>query len=102
MGHSIRFAREFKLAAVKLLRERGVSAAQVARDLRVPRPLLLVPHERSDSALPKLAEKVLTLTKVNETRLSSTRSFHLPSRQRAKSGALSSTLSTARVTTRSP
>jgi hypothetical protein len=33
--------------------------------LRVPRPLLLVPHENSDSALPKLAEEVLALTKVN-------------------------------------
>jgi hypothetical protein len=33
--------------------------------LRVPRPLLLVPHESSDSTLPKLAEEVLALTKVN-------------------------------------
>lgn len=33
--------------------------------LRVPRPLLLVPHENSDSALSKLAEEVLALTKVN-------------------------------------
>jgi len=33
--------------------------------LRVPRPLLLVPHENSDSALPRLAEEVLALTKVN-------------------------------------
>jgi hypothetical protein len=33
--------------------------------LRVPRPLLLVPHEDSDGALPKLAEEVLALTKVN-------------------------------------
>jgi hypothetical protein len=33
--------------------------------LRVPRPLLLVPHENSDSAPPKLAEEVLALTKVN-------------------------------------
>jgi hypothetical protein len=33
--------------------------------LRVPRPLLLVPHENSDSALPQLAEEVLALTKVN-------------------------------------
>lgn len=33
--------------------------------LRVPRPLLLVPHKNSDSALAKLAEEVLALTKVN-------------------------------------
>jgi hypothetical protein len=33
--------------------------------LRVPRPLLLVPHENSDSALARLAEEVLALTKVN-------------------------------------
>lgn len=30
-----RFSREFKLEAVKLIRERGVSAAQAARDLDV-------------------------------------------------------------------
>ncbi|SKA41844.1 Transposase, partial [Enhydrobacter aerosaccus] len=30
-----RFSREFKLEAVKLVRERGVSAAQAARDLDV-------------------------------------------------------------------
>jgi hypothetical protein len=33
--------------------------------LRVPRPLLLVPHENCDSGLPKLAEEILALTKVN-------------------------------------
>jgi hypothetical protein len=33
--------------------------------LRVPRPLLLVPHENCDSALTRLAEEVLALTKVN-------------------------------------
>ena len=33
--------------------------------LRVPRPLPLVPHENSDSALYRLAEEVLALTKVN-------------------------------------
>ncbi len=33
--------------------------------LRVPRPLLLVPHEYSDSAIAKVAEEVLALTKVN-------------------------------------
>ncbi|MFZ5780412.1 MAG: argonaute/piwi family protein [Pseudomonadota bacterium] len=33
--------------------------------LRVPRPLLLVPHENSDSALVSVAEEVLALTKVN-------------------------------------
>lgn len=33
--------------------------------LRVPRPLLLVPHENSDSAITKVAEEVLALTKVN-------------------------------------
>ncbi|WP_313903600.1 argonaute/piwi family protein [Rhizobium bangladeshense] len=33
--------------------------------LRVPRPLLLVPHEDSDSPLWKIAEEVLALTKVN-------------------------------------
>jgi transposase len=30
-----RFSREFKIEAVKLVRERGVSAAQAARDLDV-------------------------------------------------------------------
>jgi transposase len=30
-----RFSQEFKLEAVKLIRERGVSAAQAARDLDV-------------------------------------------------------------------
>jgi hypothetical protein len=33
--------------------------------LRVPRPLLLVPHENSDSTIAKVAEEVLALTKVN-------------------------------------
>jgi hypothetical protein len=33
--------------------------------LRVPRPLLLVPHENCDSAITKIAEEVLALTKVN-------------------------------------
>lgn len=33
--------------------------------LRVPRPLLLVPHENSDSKLLTLAKEVLALTKVN-------------------------------------
>lgn len=33
--------------------------------LRVPRPLLLVPHKNSDSSLLRLAEDVLALTKVN-------------------------------------
>lgn len=33
--------------------------------LRVPRPLLLVPHENSDSSLLTLAKDVLALTKVN-------------------------------------
>ncbi|TJV94228.1 MAG: hypothetical protein E5X52_30180 [Mesorhizobium sp.] len=33
--------------------------------LRVPRPLLLVPHENSDSAIAKVAAEVLALTKVN-------------------------------------
>jgi hypothetical protein len=33
--------------------------------LRVPRPLLLVPHANSDSAIAKVAEEVLALTKVN-------------------------------------
>jgi hypothetical protein len=33
--------------------------------LRVPRPLLLVPHEHSDSKLLTLARDVLALTKVN-------------------------------------
>jgi hypothetical protein len=33
--------------------------------LRVPRPLLLVPHENSDSAIAKVAEEILALTKVN-------------------------------------
>jgi hypothetical protein len=31
----------------------------------VPRPLLLVPHENSDSAIGTIAEEVLALTKVN-------------------------------------
>ena len=33
--------------------------------LRVPRPLLLVPHENTDSAILTLAKDVLALTKVN-------------------------------------
>jgi hypothetical protein len=33
--------------------------------LRVPRPLLLVPHGNCDTAIAKLAEEVLALTKVN-------------------------------------
>ncbi len=33
--------------------------------LRIPRPLLLVPHEDTDSSLARLAEDVLALTKVN-------------------------------------
>jgi len=33
--------------------------------LRVPRPLLVVPHENCDTAIAKLAEEVLALTKVN-------------------------------------
>ncbi|GMV51738.1 transposase [Nitrospirales bacterium NOB] len=33
-----KFAREFKLEAVKLVRERGVTAAQAARDLGVQAP----------------------------------------------------------------
>lgn len=33
--------------------------------LRVPRPLLLVPHENTDSAILTLAKEVLALTKVN-------------------------------------
>jgi hypothetical protein len=33
--------------------------------LRVPRPLLLVPHENCDSAISKIAGEVLALTKVN-------------------------------------
>jgi hypothetical protein len=33
--------------------------------LRVPRPLLLVPHERTDSSIFTLAKDVLALTKVN-------------------------------------
>lgn len=33
--------------------------------LRIPRPLLLVPHENCDSAITKIAEEVLALTKVN-------------------------------------
>ncbi|WP_431201578.1 argonaute/piwi family protein [Bradyrhizobium betae] len=33
--------------------------------LRVPRPLLLVPHENCDTAISKLAEEILALTKVN-------------------------------------
>lgn len=33
--------------------------------LRVPRPLMLVPHENCDTAIVKLAQEVLALTKVN-------------------------------------
>jgi len=33
--------------------------------LRVPRPLLLVRHENCDTAISKLAEEILALTKVN-------------------------------------
>ena len=40
MGDRRRFAREFKLEAVKLVRERGVSVAQVARDLDVHENML--------------------------------------------------------------
>jgi transposase len=40
MGQRRRFAREFKLEAVKLVRERGVSAAQAARDLDVHENML--------------------------------------------------------------
>jgi len=40
MGQRRRFAREFKLEAVKLVRERGVSVAQVARDLDVHENML--------------------------------------------------------------
>ena len=35
-----RFSREFKIEAVKLVRERGVSAAQAARDLDVHENML--------------------------------------------------------------
>lgn len=35
-----RFGREFKLEAVKLMRERGVTAAQAARDLELHENLL--------------------------------------------------------------
>ena len=35
-----RFGREFKLEAVKLVRERGVTVAQAARDLDLPENLL--------------------------------------------------------------
>lgn len=57
--------------------------------LRVPRPLRLVPHENSDSWLPKLAEVVLALTKVIWNSTSLTRSFPISSRPPAKSGAFS-------------
>jgi transposase len=40
MGQRRRFAREFKLEAVKLVRDRGVSVAQVARDLDVHENML--------------------------------------------------------------
>jgi transposase len=40
MGQRRRFAREFKLEAVKLVRERGVSVAQAARDLDVHENML--------------------------------------------------------------
>ena len=40
MGQRRRFAREFKLEAVKLVRERGVSVAQVSRDLGVHENML--------------------------------------------------------------
>jgi hypothetical protein len=62
--------------------------------LRVPRPWLLAPHENSDGALPKLAEEVPALTKVNWNTTQSTRSFRRPSRRPAKSGAFSGTLNT--------
>lgn len=40
MGQRRRFAREFKLEAVKLVRDRGVSVAQAARDLGVHENML--------------------------------------------------------------
>ena len=40
VGQRRRFAREFKLEAVKLVRDRGVSVAQVARDLDVHENML--------------------------------------------------------------
>ena len=47
-----RFSREFKVEAVKLIRERGVSAAQAARDLDVHENVLRkwVKEFRSDPA----------------------------------------------------
>ena len=44
---------------------RDLGGQQLWTSLRVPRSLLLVPHENSDSALYRLAEEVFALTKVN-------------------------------------
>ncbi len=40
MGQRRTFSREFKLKAVKLVRDRGVSVAQAARDLDIHENLL--------------------------------------------------------------
>ena len=40
-----KFTREFKLEAVKLMEERGVTVAQAARDLGVHGTVLLAPLE---------------------------------------------------------
>lgn len=41
-----KFSREFKLEAVRLVRERGVSVAQASRDLDVPQNVLRNDHSR--------------------------------------------------------
>lgn len=45
------FTREFKLEAVRLIKERGVSYAQVSKDLGVP------PHHARRQNRPKLRRK---------------------------------------------
>jgi hypothetical protein len=62
--------------------------------LRVPRPLLLVPHENSDSTISTLAKDVLALTKLTGTQRSSIKSFPPRSRRRERLGVFSNTSNT--------
>src|ERR1700736_1565510 len=57
--------------------------------LRVPRPLLLVPHEHSDSTILMLAKNVLALTKVNWNTTQFDQKLPPQSRRRARSGVFS-------------
>jgi hypothetical protein len=61
--------------------------------LRVPRPLLLVPHEHSDSKLLTLAKEVLALTKVNWNTTQFDQKLPAPIKAARKVDAFSSTSS---------